>query len=62
MDILAFGDPFFGPWEAGENGSDIFQNYYSSDNTVDLKSTRSALFLRKEKEKFLEEKRRAKSN
>ena len=31
MDILAFGDPFFGPWEAGENGSDIFQNYYSSN-------------------------------
>jgi len=31
MDILAFGDPFFGPWEAGENGSDIFQNYYTSD-------------------------------
>jgi CHAT domain-containing protein/tetratricopeptide (TPR) repeat protein len=31
MDILAFGDPFFGPWEAGENGSDIFQDYYSSN-------------------------------
>ncbi|NIO49566.1 MAG: CHAT domain-containing protein [Candidatus Aminicenantes bacterium] len=31
MDILAFGDPFFGPWEVGENGSDIFQNYYSSN-------------------------------
>jgi CHAT domain-containing protein len=31
MDILAFGDPFFGPWEAGANGSDIFQNYYSSN-------------------------------
>ncbi len=31
MDILAFGDPFFGPWEAGNNGSDIFQNYYSSN-------------------------------
>ena len=31
MDILAFGDPYFGPWEAGENGSDIFQNYYSSN-------------------------------
>jgi CHAT domain-containing protein/tetratricopeptide (TPR) repeat protein len=31
MDILAFGDPFFGPWEAGDNGSDIFQNYYSSN-------------------------------
>ena len=31
MDILAFGDPFFGPWEAGENGSDIFQDYYTSN-------------------------------
>jgi len=31
MDILAFGDPYFGPWEAGKNGSDIFQNYYSSN-------------------------------
>jgi CHAT domain-containing protein/tetratricopeptide (TPR) repeat protein len=31
MDILAFGDPFFGPWETGDNGSDIFQNYYSSN-------------------------------
>jgi len=31
MDILAFGDPFFGPWEAGNNGSDIFQDYYSSN-------------------------------
>jgi CHAT domain-containing protein/Tfp pilus assembly protein PilF len=30
MDILAFGDPFFGPWEAGENGSDVFQDFYSS--------------------------------
>jgi len=30
MDILAFGDPFFGPWEAGENGKDIFQDYYTS--------------------------------
>jgi CHAT domain-containing protein/tetratricopeptide (TPR) repeat protein len=31
MDILAFGDPVFGPWEAGNNGKDIFQNYYSSN-------------------------------
>jgi len=31
MDILAFGDPFFGPWEAGDNGSDVFQKYYTSD-------------------------------
>jgi len=31
MDILAFGDPFFGPWEAGEDGSDIFQDYYTSN-------------------------------
>ncbi len=30
MDILAFGDPFFGPWEAGDNGKDIFQDYYTS--------------------------------
>jgi CHAT domain-containing protein len=30
MDILAIGDPFFGPWEARENGTDVFQNYYSS--------------------------------
>ncbi len=30
MDILAFGDPFFGPWEAGDNGNDIFQDYYTS--------------------------------
>lgn len=30
MDILAFGDPFFGPWEAGDNGNDIFQDFYSS--------------------------------
>ena len=30
MDILAFGDPFFGPWEAGDNGNDIFQDLYSS--------------------------------
>jgi len=30
MDILAFGDPFFGPWEAGGNGNDIFQDFYSS--------------------------------
>ncbi len=31
MDILAFGDPFFGPWEAGDNGKDIFQDYYTSN-------------------------------
>ena len=31
MDILAFGDPFFGPWEAGDNGKDIFQDYYNSN-------------------------------
>jgi CHAT domain-containing protein len=31
MDILAFGDPFFGPWEAGDNGKDIFRDYYNSN-------------------------------
>ncbi|MFW6129500.1 MAG: CHAT domain-containing protein, partial [Candidatus Aminicenantaceae bacterium] len=30
MNILAFGDPFFGHLETEENGGDIFQNFYSS--------------------------------
>jgi CHAT domain-containing protein len=32
-DILAFGDPYFGPYETeekGNNGGDIFQNFYST--------------------------------
>jgi CHAT domain-containing protein len=30
-DILAFGDPDFGPMESESNGEDIFQNFYSSN-------------------------------
>ena len=30
-DILAFGDPDFGPMESETNGEDIFQNFYSSN-------------------------------
>jgi len=31
MEILGFGDPFFGSLETEENGNDIFQNFYSSN-------------------------------
>jgi CHAT domain-containing protein/Tfp pilus assembly protein PilF len=63
MDILAFGDPFFGPWEAGENGSDIFQNYYTSDafNFFRLKYSRfeidriSSLFKKRKRKIFRRE-------
>jgi len=30
MDVLAFGDPYFGSLETGENGDDIFQDFFSS--------------------------------
>jgi CHAT domain-containing protein len=30
MDLLAFGDPFFGALETGNNGTDIFEQFFSS--------------------------------
>jgi len=31
FDLLAFGDPDFGPLESGDNNGDIFQDFYSSN-------------------------------
>ena len=63
-DLLAFGDPFFGAYEASGNGNDFFQKYYSSsafnffrlkysrlevDRISSLfKKTKKAVFTRKE--------------
>ena len=62
-DILAFGDPDFGPMESNTNGEDIFQNFYSSNafNFYRLKYSGteieriSSLFKQKRREVFVRE-------
>ena len=62
-DILAFGDPDFGPMESNTNGDDIFQNFYSSNafNFYRLKYSGteieriSSLFKQKRREIFVRE-------
>jgi len=58
MDILAFGDPFFGPWEAEDNRSDIFQSYYTSDAFNFFRLKYSGFEIDKISSLFKERKRR----
>ncbi|UCC39519.1 MAG: CHAT domain-containing protein, partial [Candidatus Aminicenantes bacterium] len=47
MDLLALGDPYFGPWETNNNGNDFIKDFYRNDTFQFFRLEFSALEIDK---------------